>query len=111
MELSFSIGLHIRDKALLGSLIQTLNCGRYISKPAFPSASNTGEFVVEKFSDIEGKIIPIFEKFKLHGVKSLEFEDFKLAALLIGNKDHLTRKGLDELKLIKGRMNKKRKQV
>lgn len=102
--LRFILTQHIRDKALLGSLIQTLKCGRYISKP------DCGEFVVEKFSDIQGKIIPIFEKFKLHGVKSLDFEDFKLAALLIGNKDHLTRKGLDELKLIKGRMNKKRKQ-
>ena len=94
-----------RDRDLLESLIQTLNCGRYISKSGY------GEFVVEKFTDIWSKIIPIFEKFKLHGVKTQNYEDFKKAAILIENKAHLTRKGLDELKIIKGRMNKRRKAV
>ncbi|CAF3531479.1 unnamed protein product [Fusarium graminearum] len=95
------------DKELLESLIQTLNCGRYIVKP------DCGEFIVEKFTDVRDKIIPIFEKFKLRhgGAKSLNYEDFKKAALLIGNKAHLTREGLDEIKKIKGRMNKQRKAV
>ncbi|CAG2007224.1 unnamed protein product [Fusarium graminearum] len=68
-----------RDKELLESLIQTLNCGRYIVKP------DCGEFIVEKFTDVRDKIIPIFEKFKLRhgGAKSLNYEDFKKAALLI----------------------------
>jgi hypothetical protein len=84
-----------------------LNCGRYIVKP------DCGEFIVEKFTDVRDKIIPIFEKFKLRhgGAKSLNYEDFKKAALLIGNKAHLTREGLDEIKKIKGRMNKQRKAV
>jgi hypothetical protein len=81
----------------------TLNCGRYVSK------SNYGEFVVEKFTDIRDKIIPIFEKFKLHGIKTKNYEDFKKAAILIENKAHLTREGLDELKSIKGIMNRVRK--
>ena len=55
------------------------------------------------------KIIPIFEEFKLQGIKSKEFEDFKKAALIIKDKTHLTREGLDEVKKIKGRMNKNRK--
>jgi len=44
-------------------------------------------------------------------VKKKNYEDFKKAAILIENKAHLTRKGLDELKIIKGRMNKRRKAV
>ena len=103
--LKFILTQHSRDRDLLESLIQTLNCGRYISK------SSCGEFVVEKFTDIRSKIIPIFENFKLHGVKTQNYEDFKKAAILIENKAHLTRKGLDELKIIKGRMNKNRKTV
>lgn len=102
--LRFILSQHSRDKKLLESLILNLNCGRYISK------SNCGEFIVEKFTDIRDKIIPIFEKFKLHSIKSLNYEDFKKASLLIEKKAHLTRKGLDELKVIKGRMNKRRKQ-
>lgn len=53
-------------------------------------------------------MIPIFEEFKLHGVKSKNFEDFKKVALLMKNKVHLTREGLDEIKKIKGGMNQNR---
>ena len=100
--LRFILTQHSKDKGLLESLISTLNCGRYISK------SDYGEFIVEKFTDVRSKIIPIFEEFKLHGIKSKNYEDFKQAALLMENKAHLTREGLDELKKIKGRMNKNR---
>lgn len=93
---------HTRDEYFLRSLISTLNCGRYIPK------SDCGEFIVEKFTDIYDKVIPLFEEFKLHGIKTDNFEDFKKVALLMKNKDHLTREGLDTIKKIKGRMNKNR---
>jgi hypothetical protein len=95
-------GRRPRDEVFLKSLISTLNCGRYIPKSGY------GEFVVEKFTDVRDKIIPIFEKFKLHGIKAKNYEDFKKAALLMDKKAHLTREGLDEIKKIKGRMNKNR---
>lgn len=101
--LKFILTQHIRDNVFLHSLISTLNCGRYVTKPGY------GEFIVEKFKDIDEKILPIFETFKLHGVKSKEYEDFKKAAAIIRNKDHLTREGLDNIKKIKGQMNKNRK--
>jgi hypothetical protein len=103
--LRFILTQHSKDKELLESLISTLNCGRYVPKP------DCGEYIVEKFADVRNKIIPIFEEFKLHGIKSQNYEDFKKAALLIENKSHLTREGLDEIKKIKGRMNKNRKLV
>jgi hypothetical protein len=102
--LKFILTQHIRDKDLLESLISTLKCGRYIPK------LDCGEFIVEKFSDIRDKIIPIFEEFKLHGLKLKNFEDFKKAGVIINSKLHLTREGLDEVKKIKGRMNKSRKE-
>ena len=101
--LRFILTQHLRDKDLLESIICTIGCGRYITKPGY------GEIIVEKFSDVYGKILPIFEEFKLQGIKSKEFEDFKKAALIIKDKTHLTREGLDEVKKIKGRMNKNRK--
>jgi hypothetical protein len=101
--LRFILSQHSEDKDLLESLISTFNCGRYISK------SDCSEFIVEKFTDVRDKVIPIFEEFKLHGLKSKNYDDFKKAAVLINNKAHLTREGLDELKKIKGRMNKRRK--
>ena len=101
--LRFILTQHVRDKDFLVSLISTLNCGRYIAKPGY------GEFIVEKFSDVNEKIIPIFEEFKLQGWKRNEFNDFKKAAQIMKNKGHLIREGLDEVKKIKGGMNKNRK--
>ena len=92
---------HNRDEDLLKSLISTLNCGRYIPKAGY------GEFIVEKFTDVKDKVIPIFEEFKLQGIKSKNYEDFKKVALLMQNKVHLTREGLDTIKRIKGTMNKR----
>lgn len=94
---------HSRDEELLKSLISTLNCARYIAKLGY------GEFIVEKFTDVFDKVILIFEECKLHGVKSKYYEDFKKAALLIKNKQHLTREGLDQIKKIKESRNKNRK--
>lgn len=100
--LRFILTQHSRDQEFLESLISTLNCGRYIPKSGY------GEFIVEKFSDVRNKIIPIFEEYKLHGIKLKNYEDFKKAAFLMENKAHLTREGLDEIKKIKGGMNKNR---
>jgi hypothetical protein len=33
-------------------------------------------FVVSKFSDIESKIIPFFNKYPIHGDKSKDFDSF-----------------------------------
>jgi hypothetical protein len=63
------------------------------------------EFIVSKFSDIESKIIPFFNKYPLHGDKSKDFDSFKRVAIIIKNKGHLTTEGLEELLKIKGGMN------
>jgi len=67
-----------------------------------------GEFVVSKFSDIESKIIPFFEKYPMYGDKKLDFESFKQAAMIISSKGHLTVQGLEKIHIIKDNMNKER---
>lgn len=56
---------------LFKSFISTLNCDRYTPKSGY------GEFIVEKFTDVNDKVIPMFEKFKLHGIKSNNYEGLK----------------------------------
>jgi hypothetical protein len=53
-------------------------------------------------------MIPMFNKHKIIGVKSLDYLDFCLAAELVNKKDHLTLEGLEEIRKIKSRMNKNR---
>lgn len=95
---------HSRDEQFIKSLITIFGCGRYVPR----STRDYGEFIVEKFSDINGKIVPFFEEFQLHGIKRKNFDDFKKVSQLMQNKAHLTSEDLVEIKKIKSGMNKKR---
>jgi LAGLIDADG endonuclease len=53
------------------SFIEYFGCGNYYSQ----SKRQLGDFIVDKFSDIDEKIIPFFHKHKILGVKSLVFEN------------------------------------
>jgi hypothetical protein len=46
-------------------------------------------------------MIPLFNKYKIIGVKLLDYLDFCLAAKLVNKKAHLTLEGLEEIKKIK----------
>lgn len=102
--LRFGLTQHNRDIPLLNSFITYLECGRVESFSL--SASN---FVVTKFSDITDKIIPFFDKYAIHGIKSLDYISFKQIAMLMKENQHLTEEGLEKIKQIKSNMNKSRK--
>jgi len=87
------------------SLQEYLGCGHYYSK----SNKDLGDFVVTRLSDITDKIISLFEKYPIFGVKTLDFRDFCKASKLIKNKTHLTESGLNKIRLIKAGMNRGRK--
>jgi len=67
-----------------------------------------GYFIVERFSDLTEKIIPFFKEYCILGVKSEDFKDFCLVAKLMEEKKHLTREGIDQIRIIKAGMNKGR---
>jgi len=101
--LVFKVTQHIRDDSLLKEFINYFNCGRYII-----SSKEAGDYIVTKFSDINMKIIPFFNKYPILGSKSLDFADFEQVAKLIENKDHLTAEGFKQISKIKSGMNKGR---
>jgi hypothetical protein len=105
VKLLFIISQHERDKGLLYSFIDYLGCGSvYKNKDTF-------DYRVSKFADIEEKILPFLKNYPLKGVKSKDFEDWALVAGIIKDKKHLTPKGLEQIKQIKARMNKGRKEI
>lgn len=81
------------------TLIEYLGCGNYYL------TQDIGDFVVKRCGDNLDKIIPFFDKYPLLGNKALDFADFKRAAELVAKKVHLTELGLEELRLIKSKMN------
>ena len=62
-------------------------------------------FVVRKFGDINSKIIPFFNKYRILGVKYKDFIDWSEAAKITESKNHLTPEGYKEIRRIKENMN------
>lgn len=104
VKLIFSITQNQRDSRLLSSFVQFLNCGRVIENPKNSSV----ELLITKFSDLENKILPLFNKYPLSGIKQRDYEDFGKIALLMKHKVHLTNEGLEQINQIKSGMNRRR---
>ena len=63
---------------------------------------------VTKLNDIVEKIIPVFKKYSIIGVKSQDFADWSGVAELMLEKMHLTKEGLEQIRHIKAGMNRGR---
>lgn len=96
VSLRFAVTQHKRDLVLFNSLIKYLGCGR-----CYSLSRNEVYFIVSKFSDIWGKIIPLFNQYPLIGTKQENYLDYVKAAELILSKDHLTKEGVEKIKAIK----------
>lgn len=102
LEITFT--QHIRDEILFNNIKNVLECGYiYIN-----SNRNSIDLRISNLEDTYYKMIPMFYKHKIEGIKSLDFQDFCKAAELINKKAHLTKEGLEEIRKIKSRMNKNR---
>lgn len=77
--LKFQIVQHIRDIKLIQMLISFINCGRIELVPE----QSAVYYIVTKFSDISEKLIPLFDKHLIKGVKFLDYQDFKKVIYLM----------------------------
>jgi hypothetical protein len=100
VELVFQINQHTRDKGLILSIAEYLNCG-----VIFKHSENAIVFRVTKFSDLTQRIIPFFSKYPILGEKSKDFKDFCEVAGIMQEKGHLTSEGLSKICQIKANMN------
>jgi hypothetical protein len=98
----FQATQHYRDELLMKSLIEYFECGNIYKD------RETVNFKITKFNDFTNKVIPFFEKFKILGVKALDFSNFCQAADIIKVKGHLTKDGLERIREIKAGMNRGR---
>ena len=105
VRLRFSISQHIRDEALIRSLILYLGCGAFYTK----AGGSAVEFTITKFEDMTNKLIPFLKKYPIQGVKALDLADWCKVAELIKNKSHLTSEGLKDIREIHKGMNLRRK--
>lgn len=104
VQLRFRITQHNIDTILMQSLIKFFGCGKVFER----SNENKVDIHIVKFGDLVNNVIPLFKKIPLQGEKSKDFLDFCKAVEIIKAKEHLTTKGLNDLRLIKGAMNRGR---
>lgn len=104
-SLRFSIAQHSRDLLLLESFINLFGGGFVMNYTKLGSATIC-EFVVAKIDLILNYVIPFFEKHPILGSKHLIYLDFKSAAYIIKNKEHLNadKVGLNEVLQLKRRI-------
>jgi len=103
VKLEVRITQHSRDRLLINKLKNFMECG-YVNK----HSKDAVVLVISNFKDIYEKIIPLFKKYRILGIKSLDFEDFCKVAEIKNNKNHLRSDGLNEIKKIKIGINRGR---
>ena len=87
------------------SFIDYIDCGKVQKKFNKKYNKEYFEFRVEKFVDIDTKIIPFFIKYPIVGQKLLDFQDFCKVAKLMKERAHITLEGLNEIRRIRDGMN------
>lgn len=101
----FGIHLHIRDLEVLKGIANYLSSDKKIGL-----SNNSANLQISNFSDVLNKVIPFFDKFKVIGMKGLDFEDFKKISFIVQTKDHLKSDSVfNEIVKIKSGMNLNRK--
>jgi len=96
----FVVVQHKRDVQVLYALKKYFRCG-VVRK-------NHGDRMAYRVRSIEhllNIIIPFFEKHKLKTKKRLDFIKFRRILLLIQRKEHLTKEGIEKIRLIINQMN------
>nr|YP_009262004.1 GIY-YIG endonuclease [Chrysoporthe austroafricana]AMX22079.1 GIY-YIG endonuclease [Chrysoporthe austroafricana] len=111
---SFKVGFQVvlvlqitqneRDEELMKTIISYLGSGVLERIPS----NSILNVKVSSFSFIYEKILPLFRKHPILGVKSADFNDWVKVAELIKDNKHRTPEGLDEICKIKEGMNKGR---
>ncbi len=97
--LRFKLTQHIRDEQLFIQLADYLDCGKiYVDERSV-------SLIVTKFDDLSEKIIPLFDKHPVQGLKRLNYADFVKVWQLMKNNLHLTTEGVKLIRKIKSGMN------
>jgi len=103
--LEFKVTQKSHSLGILLELKKFFDCGRIIIDNR---KTDTMKFVITNVDDLMHKLIAHFEKYPLVTSKQLNYIDFKSAVILMSNKKHYTRVGIDILKDIKSKMNRAR---
>ena len=96
-------GDHLR---LLQKVKRSFGCGAvYRQLEKRKNHSECYRFEINSQKDIQETLIPFFDKHPLQGPKQREYKIFRQIAVMIKEKQHLSREGLMKIRKLKSKMN------
>lgn len=109
VQLYFHIKLNARDRDVLEKVKNTLQCGNvYFQKEQRSNHTQCFRYSVGSHRDNLRYIIPFFKQYPLQSdSKRRSFNIFCQIAEMLESKQHLTKNGIEAIKLLKQRMNQR----
>ena len=109
IQLHFHLKMQDRDKELLEKIRNTIGCGEvYFQKEQRVNHCQCYRYTVSAERDIQEIVIPFFKRYPLQSAsKSASFDIFCQVASLIKGRKHLVLEGVEQIRELKSRMNKK----
>src|SRR3989338_455003 len=109
IQVHFHIKMQERDRGLLEKVKNTLMCGSvYYQKETRPNHCQCYRYTVNSHRDILRIIIPFFKKNPLQSVsKQNSFKIFCEIAEMVKKGEHLTKDGVEKIRILKTQMNQK----
>jgi len=105
IKLEFKVTQKSHSEDILYDIKEYFCCGNVVIDNR---KTDTKKYQISALSDILNIIIPHFDNYPCLTSKNLNFKDWKKIALIMYEKKHLTKKGLEEILNISSNMNKKR---
>ena len=109
IQMHFHIKMQEKDKQLLEKIKNTIGCGAvYFQKERRVNHTQCYRYTVSSQSDILNIIIPFFKKHPLQSCsKNYSFQIFCKIAKLVKSDAHLSKKGINKIRVLKSKMNQK----
>ncbi len=109
VQMHFHVKMQEQDRSLLEKVKNTLRCGEvYPQKEVRSNHCQCYRYTVYSQQDISTKIIPFFLKHRLQSAsKNKSFKTFCKIARLVERREHLTKKGIEKIRLLKRQMNQR----
>ena len=109
VQMHFHIKMQEKDRPLLEKIKNTLECGEvYFQKEKRANHCQCYRYSVSSNKEILDTIIPFFLKHPLQSVSKREsFNAFVRIARFVKRNEHLTKEGIEKIRLLKSLMNRK----
>ena|SRR3989344_3890111 len=109
LQMHFHLKMQERDRELLEKVKNTIGCGAvYLQKEQRANHCQCYRYTVSAERDIQEIVIPFFRRYPLQSAsKGASFEIFCDIAALVKEGEHLTAEGIENIRILKSRMNQK----